>query len=166
VAGLIYTAYSLIGKAGQALNAFWRVRQGRSWARKFTDYLSVVMVGPVLVVTALGLLGSVRNQALVQRVMAIQPPGGWLVWPAQFGPFFLLAGELNLSASLVDDQVELLVAHGYLGRMTEPEGVILIKSPAATSRGEVLEAVREVKALDGVAPIARMIRWPWGAAPA
>ncbi|MEW6683602.1 MAG: hypothetical protein AB1451_11880 [Nitrospirota bacterium] len=40
------------------------MRQGRSWTRKFTDYLSVVLVGPVLVVTALGLLASVQSQTL------------------------------------------------------------------------------------------------------
>jgi len=64
-----------------------------------------------------------------------------------------LAGELNVSAPLVEEQVDLLMTHGYLGRMTEPEGVILIKSPDATSLNEVLDAVREVEASDGVVPI-------------
>jgi membrane protein len=283
VAGLLYTTYSLIDKVEQALNAIWQVRQGRTWARKFTDYLSVVMVGPVLVVTALGVLASLQNQTLIQRVLALQPVGAWIVWLAQFGPFLLLAavftflykfipntrvdigsalvggvcaallwggagvafakfvagsgkysliysgfaililfliwlyvvwmivligaqvaffhqnptayqttrlwrqqilalreqvalmaaaaltrhflrgdgpisaaalaGELHLSAPLVEEQVELLVTHGFLGRMTEPEGVILIKSPDATSLGEVLDAVREVKASAAVVPI-------------
>ena len=47
VAGLFYTTYSLIDKIEQALNAIWMVRQGRSWSRKFADYLSAVLVGPV-----------------------------------------------------------------------------------------------------------------------
>jgi membrane protein len=92
VAGLFYTTYSLINKVEEALNAIWQVRQGRSWGRKFTDYLSVVLVGPVLVVTALGLLTSVQSQALVQRVLEIQPFGHLLVWAANWGPFFLLCG--------------------------------------------------------------------------
>jgi membrane protein len=283
VAGLLYTTYSLIDKIEQALNAIWQVRQGRPWTRKFTDYLSVVIVGPVLVATALGLLASAQSSTVVQRVMAVQPLGTWLVGLARFGPFFLLtgfftflykfmpntrvrtgsalvggmaaavlwgvvgmlfakfvagsgrygaiysgfailillliwlyaiwlivlvgaqvaffhqfpaatqsvrlsrqqtlalrervalmvaaeltrrflrgdgpvraaelAGALRVSASLVEEQVELLVAHGYLGRMTEPEGVTLIKSPDTTSLSEVLDAVREVRASDGVAPI-------------
>ncbi|HEU4683123.1 MAG TPA: YhjD/YihY/BrkB family envelope integrity protein [Nitrospira sp.] len=92
VAGLFYTTYSLINKVEEALNAIWQVRQGRSWGRKFTDYLSVVLVGPLLVVTALGLLTSVQSQTLVQRILEIQPFGSLLVWVANWGPFLLLCG--------------------------------------------------------------------------
>ena len=46
IAGLLYTTYSLIDKIETTLNAIWRVQQGRSLTRKFTDYLSVVLVGP------------------------------------------------------------------------------------------------------------------------
>jgi membrane protein len=92
VAGLIYTTYSLIDKIERTFNAIWRVRQGRSWGRQFTDYLSVVLVGPVLVVTALGLLASIQSHDLVQRVLEIQPFGYIVVWAAQFVPFLLLAG--------------------------------------------------------------------------
>ncbi len=92
IAGLFYTTYSLINKIEQALNAIWRVRQGRSWARKFTDYLSVVLVGPLLIVTALGLLASVQSHTVVQRVLEIQPLGSLLVWTAKFAPFLLLCG--------------------------------------------------------------------------
>ena len=49
VLGLFYTTYSLIDKIEEALNHIWRVRHSRTLARKFTDYLSVVLVGPVLV---------------------------------------------------------------------------------------------------------------------
>ncbi len=92
VAGLFYTTYSLIDKVESALNAIWRVRRGRPWTRKFTDYLSVVLVGPVLVVTAFGLLASFQSTALVQRVLEIQPLGYVVVWAAQFLPFLLLCG--------------------------------------------------------------------------
>ena len=90
VAGLFYTTYSLIDRVEEALNVIWRVRQGRPWARKFTDYLSVVLVGPVLMVTALGLLASVQSNAVVQRVLEIQPFGYVVVWAAQYVPFVLL----------------------------------------------------------------------------
>src|SRR5262249_33015775 len=87
VAGLFYTTYSLINKIEEALNAIWQVRHGRSWDRKFTDYLSVVLVVP-----ALGLLASVQSQALVQRVLEIEPFGSLLILAANGGPFLLLCG--------------------------------------------------------------------------
>jgi membrane protein len=92
IAGLIYTTYSLIDKVEETFNAIWRVRLGRSWGRKFTDYLSVILVGPLLVMTAFGLLASVQSNALVQRVLEIQPFGYVAVWAAQFMPFVILSG--------------------------------------------------------------------------
>jgi len=49
VAGLFYTTYSLIEKIEEALNSIWRVEEGRSLGRRITDYLSVVLIGPVFV---------------------------------------------------------------------------------------------------------------------
>lgn len=92
IAGLFYTTYSLIGKIEQAQNAIWRVRSGRSLARQFTDYLSVVLVGPLLVVTAFGLLAAVQSHSLVQRVLEFQPLGYVVVWSARFIPFLVLCG--------------------------------------------------------------------------
>lgn len=92
IAGLFYTTYSLIDKIEQALNAIWLVRQGRSWSRKFADYLSAVLVGPVLIVTAFGLLASVQSNTLVQHVLEIEPLGYLMVWAAKLMPFVMLCG--------------------------------------------------------------------------
>jgi membrane protein len=92
VAGLFYTTYSLIDKIEQALNAIWMVRHGRSWTRKFADYLSAVLVGPVLVFTAFGLMASLQSHTVVQRLMEIEPFGSLLVWTAELVPFFMLCG--------------------------------------------------------------------------
>ena len=78
VAGLFYTVLSLIGKIEEALNTIWRVRRARSLGRQFSDYLSVVLVGPVLVFTALALTASAQSYWLVQRVLEFNP-FGWLV---------------------------------------------------------------------------------------
>ena len=92
IAGLLYTTYSLIDKIETTLNAIWRVQRGRSLTRKFTDYLSVVLVGPVLVVTALGLLASVQSNTVVQRIIRVQPFGYLIVSAAHLMPFVLLSG--------------------------------------------------------------------------
>jgi membrane protein len=78
VAGLFYTVLSLIGKIEDALNHIWRVRRSRSLGRQFSDYLSVILVGPVLVFTALALMASAQSYWLVQRVLEFKPLG-WLV---------------------------------------------------------------------------------------
>jgi membrane protein len=65
VAGLFYTAISLIAKIEEALNHVWHVRRARSYGRRFADYLSVVLVGPVLVLTALAIIASARSNRAV-----------------------------------------------------------------------------------------------------
>ena len=87
-----YTTYSLIDKIEEAFNAIWLVREGRSWGRKFADYLSAVLVGPLLVVTAFGLLASVHSTTLVQRVLDIQPFGYLMLLAGQLLPFVILSG--------------------------------------------------------------------------
>jgi membrane protein len=82
-AGLFVTVISLIENVEAAFNHVWRVRHGRSYGRMFSDYLSVILVGPVLIVTALGLIASAESHWLVQRLLAIEPLGGWIQPVAQ-----------------------------------------------------------------------------------
>ncbi len=92
VAGLFYTTYSLIDKIEQALNVIWQVKQGRTWDRKFADYLSAVLVGPVLLMSAFGLLASLQSHTLVQHLVQMEPFGTLLVWSGEAIPFVMLCG--------------------------------------------------------------------------
>jgi membrane protein len=95
VAGLFYTVLSLIGKIEDALNNIWRVRRPRSLGRQFSDYLSVVLVGPVLVFTALALTASAQSHWLVQRFLEFKPLG-WLVpLLTRLTPLILLCGAFT-----------------------------------------------------------------------
>jgi len=91
IAGLFYTTYSLIEKIEQALNAIWLVKQGRTWGRKVTDYLSAVLVGPVLVVSAFGMLASLQSHTLVQSLVHMEPFGTLVVWSGEVIPFLMLS---------------------------------------------------------------------------
>ncbi len=75
LAFLFYTVISLIGKIEDSLNTIWRVRRPRGLDRMFSDYLSVVLVGPILVFTAFALTASAQSYWLVQRIIAIEPLG-------------------------------------------------------------------------------------------
>jgi membrane protein len=101
IAGLFYTTYSLIDKIEQALNAIWQVKQGRTWERKFTDYLSAVLVGPVLVVSAFGLLASLQSHALVQHLAAMEPFGTLLVWCGEVVPFLMLCAVFTFFYKMI-----------------------------------------------------------------
>jgi len=81
---LFYTVITLIQKTEEAFNFVWRVRNPRPFSRRFSDYLSVILVGPVLVFSAIGLTASVMNFSVVQ----------WLLTHETFGPMVLSLGRL------------------------------------------------------------------------
>lgn len=68
---LLYSAVSLIQKVEAAFSWIWQLRKGRSLLRRFSDYLSVLVVGPVLVFAAFGLSASLMSHQLVQSVLDV-----------------------------------------------------------------------------------------------
>jgi membrane protein len=49
---LIYTVVQVIGQVEQAMNHIWSITRSRTLGRKFSDYLSLIMVGPFLLLGA------------------------------------------------------------------------------------------------------------------
>ncbi len=72
---LFYSAVSLIQKVEGAFNYIWHLKQSRTLLRRFSDYLSVMFIGPVLMFAAVGLSASLMSHAVVQGLLAIEPFG-------------------------------------------------------------------------------------------
>lgn len=76
---LLWTVMNLIGNIEDTFNEIWRVQKGRSWFRKFTDYFSLFLIVPVLIVCSVGvslfvsstLFESMQNVALVSPVIGL-----------------------------------------------------------------------------------------------
>lgn len=79
---LVYLIISLVQKIEASFNHVWRVQQPRGLRQRFSDYLSVILIGPLLIATALGITASLQNSDLAQELLAVQP-FGWLA--IQFG---------------------------------------------------------------------------------
>lgn len=90
VAMLFYTIISLVKKVEDAFNFVWRVKRSRSFARRFTDYLSVIMIGPVLVFSALGVAATVLNGEMVQHIQAIEPFGTLILLVSKLMPYVMI----------------------------------------------------------------------------
>lgn len=74
LAFLVFTVVSLIQKIEAAFNATWRVRSHRSMRERFSNYLSVILVGPLLVVSALGVTATVTTSAHAAGVAELLGP--------------------------------------------------------------------------------------------
>lgn len=81
VALLLYSAISLIQKVESAFNGIWHAERQRGLPQRLTEYLAVLMVGPVVVFSALGLTAG----ALSSR---------WVTWLAQLPPLGFLFGTI------------------------------------------------------------------------
>ena len=63
---LLITVIMLLGSIEEAFNVIWSVRETRSFYRKFSDYLSVVVSAPLLLLAATSITTTLRSQGLVQ----------------------------------------------------------------------------------------------------
>ncbi len=88
--GLILTAISLIGNIEMALNRIWGVQRTRSFARKFSDYLSVLLTCPILIVAALGITSSIQSATLVRGILQLPGVSHLVLLLAILSPYFLI----------------------------------------------------------------------------
>ncbi len=77
IAMLFYTVISLIQKIEAAFNYVWRITRLRTLTQRFRDYLSVIIVGPVLVFSSFGIMAGLVSTPLVETLMSIRMLG-WL----------------------------------------------------------------------------------------
>lgn len=47
---LLWSVVQVLGNIEDALNSIWYVKQARTWTRKFTDYLSIMVVAPIFII--------------------------------------------------------------------------------------------------------------------
>ncbi len=49
---LIWSVMKVFGNIESSFNAIWQIRQGRNWFRKFSDYISMLIIAPILMVSS------------------------------------------------------------------------------------------------------------------
>ncbi|MCH8248349.1 MAG: YihY/virulence factor BrkB family protein [Proteobacteria bacterium] len=85
LAFFIYTAVSMVQKIEEAFNYVWYVTKPRNFAKRLTEYMLVLLIGPVVIVIALGAIASVGNETIVQ----------WFAQNSIFGPIFSATSKLT-----------------------------------------------------------------------
>ena len=92
LAFFIYTAISMVQKVEEAFNYAWYVSKPRSFARRFTEYVFVLTIGPVVIVLALGMIGSLQDEGIVRYLLENQIVGPLFVATSNVTPFLLVSG--------------------------------------------------------------------------
>jgi len=89
---LVYTVISLLQKIEAAFNHVWRVARPRPFSQRFSQYLSVLVIGPVLVFAALGVTATLLNASVVQALATIEPFGSAIETLGRLVPYLLVIG--------------------------------------------------------------------------
>lgn len=92
---LIYTVLSLLQKMEASFNYAWRVEQPRGFGQRFSNYLSVLLVGPLLIFSAIGLTATVTNNRLVQWLIGIEPFGTLVLESSRLIPYLLIVAAFT-----------------------------------------------------------------------
>lgn len=87
---LLYTSISLIQKIEESLNYIWHAPRPRPLGERFTRYLTVLMVGPILVFSALGVTATVMNIEVVRGLMAVDVLGQLVQALSRLVPYLLI----------------------------------------------------------------------------
>lgn len=77
VAFLLLTVYSMVSTIEQAFNLIWKVTKGRNPWRKFTDFFSVILICPLIVIIATSSSVTIQNLDLLKSAMEISYLG-WI----------------------------------------------------------------------------------------
>ncbi|MBI2383002.1 MAG: YihY/virulence factor BrkB family protein [Gammaproteobacteria bacterium] len=92
---LFYTAVSMIQKVESSFNFIWRIERARPLSQRVGEYLAVLIVGPVLVFSALGITASIFNSELVSRIAAMEPFGTTIYLIGRLIPYVLVIGAFT-----------------------------------------------------------------------
>lgn len=94
---LIWSVVQVLGNIENALNSIWHVHRARSWSRKFTDYLSIMVIAPVFIILtgsvnifisteiqnlaeALSVLGNTVKQLIIISIKFVPFISTWLLF--------------------------------------------------------------------------------------
>jgi membrane protein len=92
LAFLLYTVISTIQKLEEAFNFAWHVERPRSIMRRVSEYLSLMVVGPVFIVVVFSLFGALGSNDAMRWLTEHEPFGTILRGLGVIGPFLFVTG--------------------------------------------------------------------------
>ena len=88
----LYTAISMVQKVEESFNYVWYVAKPRSFARRFSEYLIVLLVGPLIMVTSVGIITSIQSNTVVEYLLNNPSLGPIFVFAGKFVPYLMISG--------------------------------------------------------------------------
>ncbi len=88
---LIWTVFSLIKKVDDTINLIWKVKEGRNIIRRFNNYISLTLIGPIFLFAIFALTASLASNTIVKKISSIEPFGTLLVMWGRILPYIVVS---------------------------------------------------------------------------
>lgn len=98
---LFYTVISLMTKIERAFNYTWHVSAGRSLADRFSHYISVLLLAPVLVFAALSIMTTITASPTVAQLSQEPVIGTLITWGGRVVPYVILVSAFAFIYTLM-----------------------------------------------------------------
>ena len=93
---LIYTVIALLQKIESAFNFVWQIDNLRSLSQRVSNYLSVTLVGPLLIFSAIGFTTAVLDTETAQQFASMEPFGTLILYGSKLIPYVLVCLAFTL----------------------------------------------------------------------
>jgi len=142
LAFLIYTAFSLVHKVEAAFNWVWRVQEARSIGRRLSEYLSVLLIGPLTIFVALGLTASVFSRESVEGLTDIGVVSDSLLALGRIVPYLLVISVFTFMYSFMPNTkvrlVPAVIGAIASGIMWQSAGLLFATFVASSSQTTII----------------------------
>jgi len=98
---LLYTVVATIQKLEGAFNFAWHVERPRSLMRRISEYLSLMVIGPVFLVTVFGLFGAVASHKSMVWLTSHELAGTIVRVFGALGPYLFVTGVFTFLYAFV-----------------------------------------------------------------
>jgi membrane protein len=89
---LFWSVLKVLGHIEMALNDIWGIKESRSWGRKFSDYLSIMLISPILVLMSGSATVFIKTQVtqITQKVELLGVISPLIFFLLKFTPYVLI----------------------------------------------------------------------------
>ena len=89
---LFWSVLKVLGHIEMALNDIWGIKENRSWGRKFSDYLSIMLISPILVIMSGSVTVFIKTQItqITQKVELLGVISPLIFFLLNFTPYVLI----------------------------------------------------------------------------
>ncbi|MDH5388301.1 MAG: YihY/virulence factor BrkB family protein [Gammaproteobacteria bacterium] len=101
IALLFYTVITLIHKIERAFNYTWHITEYRGFGQRISDYLSVIMIGPILVFSAIAITAAITSSTIINKLSHTEHLGTIITGTGSLLPYALVIAAFTVVYLLV-----------------------------------------------------------------